>query len=55
MLPEHTVLLLPAVGTAGVWLIVTTVVPAAPVHPEVVAVTEYVPDAAVVTPAMVGF
>ena len=53
--PEHTGLLLPGVGAAGVWLIVTETVPAGPVHPSTVAVTEYVPDAAVVTLATVGF
>lgn len=47
--------LLDAVGAAGVGLTVTLTVPAGPVHPLTVAVTEYVPDAASVTLAMVGF
>ena len=42
-------------GATGVGLIVTAVVPAGPVHPAVVAVTEYVPVAAVVTAVIVGF
>ena len=53
--PEHTVLLLPAIGAAGVAFIVTLVVPAVPVHPFSVAVTEYVPVAARVTLTIVGF
>jgi hypothetical protein len=36
-------LLLPAVGAAGMGLTVTVTVPAGPVHPATVAVTEYVP------------
>src|ERR1043166_9596692 len=47
--------LLPAVGAAGVWLTVTVTVPAEPVHPFTVAVTEYVPAAARVTFDMEGF
>jgi hypothetical protein len=47
--------LLEAVGGAGVGLTVTTVVPALPVHPATVAVTEYVPLAATVAFAMEGF
>ena len=38
--PTHIGLLLPAVGVAGIELTVTAVVPEAPVHPLVVAVTE---------------
>jgi hypothetical protein len=47
--------LLPAVGSIGVGRIVTEVVPAAPVQPTTVTVTEYVPVPAVVTEAIVGF
>jgi hypothetical protein len=54
-LPEHTGVLLFAVGVAGVGLITTLTVPAAEVQPFIFAVTEYVPDAAVVTPVIVGF
>lgn len=53
--PVQTGELLPAEGADGVWLIVTEVVPTGPVHPFSVAVTEYIPDASVVTLAMVGF
>ena len=38
--PTHIGLLLPADGAAGIGLIVTAVVPAGPVHPATVAVTE---------------
>ena len=38
--PEHTGVLLPATGAAGIGLIVTDVVPAGLVHDPVVAVTE---------------
>lgn len=38
--PTQTGLLLPGVGVAGMAFTVTDVVPAAPVHPLVVAVTE---------------
>jgi len=55
VVPEHTGLLLESEGAAGVGLTVTLTVPALPVHPATVAVTEYVPDAAVVAPAMLGF
>ena len=55
VVPEQTGLLLDAVGADGVTLIVTETVPAAPVHPFLVAVTEYVPDSAVVTLPIVGF
>ena len=49
-------LLLPAVGAEGGGFMVTVVVPLALAgHPLTVVVTEYVPGAAVVTPAMVGF
>ena len=53
--PTQSGLLLPAVGAAGIGLIVATVVPAGPVHPFSVAVTEYVPDSAVVAPTIIGF
>ena len=53
--PSQSGLLLDAAGAAGVRLIVTGVVPAVPVHPFSVAVTEYVPVASVVTPAIIGF
>ena|ERR1035437_1143008 len=53
--PIHIGLLLPTVGAAGVSFIVTAVVPADPVHPFTVAVTEYVPPAAVVAATIVGF
>jgi len=55
--PRHTGELLPAVGAEGVWLMVTETVPAGVLtHPFApIAVTEYVPDAEVVTPEMVGF
>ena len=53
--PAHKGLLLPAVGATGLGLTTTTVVPAGPGHPATVAVTEYVPDAAVVAPAIEGF
>lgn len=39
VLPEQTGLLLPTVGVAGVWLIVTVVVPDAEVQPLMVTVT----------------
>jgi hypothetical protein len=47
--------LFPATGAAGIGLIVAAVVPAGLVHPRTVWVTEYVPLAAVVAAAMVGF
>src|ERR1035437_353025 len=53
--PAQIADLLPAVGETGVSFIVTAVVPADPVHPFTVAVTEYVPPAAVVAAAIVGF
>jgi hypothetical protein len=40
LLPEQTGELLPAVGADGVDFTVTEVVPAVPIQPEVVAVTE---------------
>ena len=40
VVPIHIGLLLPAVGATGVPFIVTEVVPAEPVHPATVAVTE---------------
>ena len=53
--PTHMGLLLPAVGATGGGLIITFTVPAEPVHPATVAVTEYVPAFAVVTLPIVGF
>jgi hypothetical protein len=53
--PTQMGVLLPPVGAEGVERIVTEVVPAVPVHPKIVAVTEYVPDAAVVAAPMLGF
>ncbi len=47
--------MLAAVGAAGIGLTTTVTVPGSPVHPPTVAVTEYVPLAAVVGLAMVGF
>ena len=55
VLPEQIGLLLPGAGVAGIGLTVTTVVPAALVHPPTLAVTEYVPVAATVAPAIDGF
>jgi hypothetical protein len=46
---------LDAVGALGIGLTVTVVVPAVEVQPLTVAVTEYVPDIAVVAFAIVGF
>jgi hypothetical protein len=53
--PAQSGLLLPAAGAAGIGFTVTTTVPAEPEHPATVAVTEYVPLAAVVAPAIEGF
>ena len=53
--PAHTGLLLPAVGVAGIALTITEVVPAILGHPEIVAVTLYVPAIAAVEPLIVGF
>ena len=53
--PEQTGLLEEAVGVPGRLLTATEVVPAALAQPETVAVTLYVPEAAVVGVAMVGF
>jgi hypothetical protein len=48
--------LLEAVGAAGVWLMVTLVVPGAlGGQPPTIALTEYVPLPAVVILAIVGF
>jgi hypothetical protein len=44
-----------SVGTTGVALITTTVVPAAEVHPFTVTVTLYVPAMARVAPVIEGF
>lgn len=56
VVPVQTGLLLPVVGgkEGGVFTITVTV-PAAPVQPFTVAVTEYVPAAKRVTPAILGF
>jgi hypothetical protein len=53
--PEHTGLLLDGAGAAGTGFTVTVTVPTTLVHPLAVAVTEYVPLAAVVTLVMDGF
>ena len=53
--PVQTGLLLPGAGVAGIGLTVTAVVPNVLVHPATVAVTEYVPLAATVAPAIEGF
>ena len=53
--PEQTGLLEEAVGAEGTLFTVTTVVPAKLEQPETVAVTLYVPEAAVVGEAMAGF
>ena len=55
VVPEQIDELLPATGEAGVWLMVTAVVPLGPVHPLTVTFTEYVPASEVEIPAMVGF
>jgi len=47
--------LLPAVGVAGTGLTVTTVVDTALAQPTTVAVTEYVPLAAIVAEGIEGF
>jgi hypothetical protein len=54
--PEHRVPVPPTVNPiAGNALTVAEVVPALLVQPPTVTVTEYVPVAAVVAPAIVGF
>jgi hypothetical protein len=53
--PKHTGLLLPAVGAAGVGLTTTVVVPVALPQPLTVTTNEYVPAAAKVALAIVGF
>ena len=55
MLPAHNGELLPAVGAAGVGLTVTAIVETALPQPETLTNTLYVPEAAVVAAAMVGF
>jgi hypothetical protein len=55
VLPAQIGELLAAVGAPGMGFTVTATVPAGPVHPATVAVTEYVPVAAVVAEAMLGF
>jgi hypothetical protein len=47
--------LLLTIGVAGVGVIDTVVVASELVHPLTVTVTEYVPSAAIVTPAIDGF
>ncbi len=47
--------LLAAIGAAGIGLTVTLVIPAGPVQPNNVCVTEYVPLAKVLAGAIVGF
>lgn len=54
-MPKQIGLLLLAVGAAGIGFTTTVTVPDTPVHPATVAVTEYVPDAAIVAAAMDGF
>lgn len=53
--PTHIGLLEDGAGVAGIGLTTTAVVPAGPVHPVTVAVTEYVPAPAAVMPVMDGF
>ena len=53
--PTQRGLLLPAAGAAGLVFIITEVVPAKPVQPFSVAVTEYVPAAATVAAVITGF
>ena len=53
--PTQSGVLLPAVGAAGIGFITTVVVPKALAQPPTVAVTEYVPAANAVTPAILGF
>jgi hypothetical protein len=55
VLPAQIGLLLPGVGVAGIGFTVTAVVPNVLVQPATDAVTEYVPVAAVVAPAIDGF
>ncbi len=55
MVPTQIGELLPAVGADGVGFTATVVVPKELVQPETVAVTEYVPAANAVTPAILGF
>ena len=53
--PSHTGLSLEAVGADGIGFTVTETVPAGPVHPATVAVTEYVPLIDVFELEMEGF
>ena len=53
--PAHIGLLLPNVGAAGTGLTVTAMVACELVQPAADAVTEYVPEAAVVAPTIEGF
>ena len=53
--PEHSGLLLPGVGVAGIGFTVTVTVPGRLVHPPTVTVTEYVPEAATVALVIEGF
>ena len=53
--PAHIGLLLPNVGAGGEALTVTDIVDCPLVQPAADAVQEYVPEAAVVAPAILGF
>ena len=53
--PEQTGELFPATGTEGGVFTITEVVPAGPVHPFSVAVTEYVPASEVAAATITGF
>jgi hypothetical protein len=53
--PAQTGLLLEGAGVAGCGLTVTAMLPAELVHPATVAVTEYVPLAAMVAAGIDGF
>ena len=53
--PAHNGVFAPAVGVGAAGLTVTATVPAALLHPATVTNTEYVPVAAVLVEAIVGF
>ena len=53
--PVHNGELLVKVGDAGFANTLTLVVPAGPVHPAMVAVTEYIPVASVLALVILGF
>ena len=55
LVPTHKGPLLVGVGETGIGFTVNVVVPADPVHPATVAVTEYVPAPAKVIPDTMGF